>query len=408
MNILSPFASPYYILVKPVGASCNMACKYCYYLEKSLLYKEDRRHVISDRLLEQFIREYIGSQTQDTVLFTWHGGEALLLPVSFYEKIIRLQRRYAGGRHIENCIQTNGTMLDDEWCDFFARNHWLVGVSVDGPQELHDNYRRMRNGGPSFDRVMRGIGLLNKHGVEWNALAVVNDQNGGHPLEFYHFFKENNCRYIQFTPVVERIVRHADGRSLAAADDIAGEEVAGFSVSPGQWGNFICAIFDEWVRNDVGQYFIQLFDATLANWCGVPPGVCTMAVSCGHAGAMEYNGDVYSCDHFVFPQYKLGNLRDKGLPGMMMGERQRKFGMAKYAALPRQCKQCSWRFACNGECPKNRFCKTKDGEPGLNYLCEGYHRFFSHVAPYMDFMKNEYQEDRAPANVMHAIRKGLL
>ena len=404
-QVLTPFARPLYIMTKPAGSSCNLACEYCYYLEKKKLYKDasaDRRHVMSDDMLERFIKMYIESQSMPQILFSWHGGETLMRPLSFYKKVIELQKKYGGGLVIDNSIQTNGTLLTDEWCRFFKDNNWLVGVSVDGPQEFHDEYRRNNIGAPSFHKVMRGINLLKKHGVEWNALAVVNDFNADYPLDFYHFFKEIECRYIQFTPIVERIIPHTDGRTLASPMDAHDAPLADFSVSPAQWGEFLCTIFDEWVKNDVGQDFIQLFDSTLANWAGVQPGVCTMARTCGHAGVMEFNGDVYSCDHFVFPEYKLGNIREKTLVEMMYSDRQQKFGTDKYDSLPGQCRRCKYLFACNGECPKNRFTVTADGEPGLNYLCEGYFLFFEHVAPYMDFMKNELDNQRPPSNVMNA------
>ena len=406
MTTFAPFARPLYVMLKPAGALCNLACDYCYYLEKSKLYQDNPKHVMSDELLEKFIEEYINSQTSPNVLFTWHGGETLMRPLSFYQKAVELQRKYARGRQIDNCLQTNGTLLTDEWCRFLHDNQWLVGISIDGPQEFHDEYRKNKQGRPSFVKVMQGINLLKKHNVEWNAMAVVNDYNADYPLEFYHFFKELDCHYIQFAPIVERLAPHADGRHLAAVDEDSKEGLADFSVTPRQWGNFLCTIFDEWVRHDVGNYYIQLFDSTLANWVGEQPGVCTLAKTCGHAGVMEFNGDVYSCDHFVFPQYKLGNIYSKTLVEMMYGERQQKFGLAKRDSLPTQCKECPYLFACNGECPKNRFCKTKDGEPGLNYLCQGYYQFFDHAAPYMDFMKRELQAKRAPANVMEAIRKG--
>ncbi len=396
----APFAHPLYVMPKPAGPLCNLACEYCYYLEKANLYLESPQHVMSDELLEKFVREYIQAQTLPSVLFTWHGGEALMRPLSFYKKAVELQRRYAGGRTIDNCIQTNGTLLTDEWCQFFRENNWLVGISIDGPQEFHDEYRRNRQGRPSFVKVMRGIELLKKHGVEWNAMAVVNDFNASYPREFYHFFRQIGCHYLQFAPIVERILPHADGRHLASADDGSDARLAQFSVSPRQWGTFLCTLFDEWVKKDVGTIFVQLFDATLANWVGEQPGVCTLAPTCGHAGVMEFNGDVYACDHFVFPEYRLGNIYTQSLVEMMYGERQLKFGQAKRDSLPRQCRQCPWLFACNGECPKNRFCQTADGEPGLNYLCEGYRMFFAHVAPYMDFMKRELLAGRAPANVM--------
>ena len=406
MATLAPFAHPMYVMLKSVGAVCNLACDYCYYLEKSNLYKNDSRHVMSEELLEKFICEYIGAQTTREILFTWHGGETLMRPIAFYKKAIELQRKYAQGRMISNCIQTNGTLLNDEWCRFFHDNQWLVGISIDGPQEFHDEYRKDRQGRPSFRKVMNGIQLLKKHQVEWNAMAVVNDFNADYPLDFYHFFKELDCHYIQFAPIVERICRHDDGRHLAAVHE-GGQELADFSITPEQWGNFLCTIFDEWVRNDVGKYYIQLFDSTLANWVGEQPGVCSMARTCGHAGVMEYNGDVYSCDHFVFPEYKLGNIYEKTLVEMMYSKRQLQFGQDKHDKLPRQCKECTYLFACNGECPKNRFAQTADGEPGLNYLCKGYYQFFDHVAPYMDYMKREFMAQRAPANVMQAIQEGF-
>lgn len=400
MTTFAPFSRPLYIMAKPVGALCNLACDYCYYLEKSKLYPHHPVSLMSDELLEKFVEEYILSQTAPQVLFTWHGGETLMRPLAFYQKAMELQRKYAHGRMIDNCIQTNGTLLTDEWCRFFHENHWLVGVSIDGPQKYHDAYRKNRQGLPSFTQVMKGIELLNKYDVEWNAMAVVNRLNADAPLEFYHFFKQIECHYIQFAPIVERIVRHADGRHLAAVDESSEEGLAEFSVLPRQWGDFLCTLFDEWVRKDVGRYFVQLFDATLANWVGEQPGVCTLAPTCGQAGVMEFNGDVYSCDHFVFPQYKLGNIYSKSLVEMMYSERQMRFGQAKRTALPTQCVECPYLFACNGECPKNRFCMTKDGESGLNYLCKGYYQFFSHVAPYMDFMKGELLAQRAPANIM--------
>ncbi len=408
MTTFAPFARPLYIMLKPIGAHCNLACNYCYYLEKANLYHDIPRHVMTDEMLEIFTREYIQSQTMSQVLFTWHGGETLMRPLSFYKKAMELQKRYAGGRIIDNCIQTNGTLLTDEWCRFFKENNWLVGVSIDGPQEFHDEYRRTQQGLPSFIKVMKGIDLLNKHGVQWNAMAVVNDFNADYPLDFYHFFKQINCHYIQFSPIVERNIPHNDGRHLAHFKDSTDCPLTDFSVTPEQWGNFLCTIFDEWVRHDVGNYYIQLFDATLANWMDMEPGVCTLAKTCGHAAAMEFNGDVYSCDHFVFPEYKLGNIRTSSLVEMMYGERQNNFGQMKQKALPTQCKECEFLFACNGECPKNRFIHTATGEPGLNYLCSGYYKFFKHAAPYMDFMKKELMAERAPANIMESIKRSLI
>ena len=403
-NIANPFAKPLYVMLKPTGAHCNLACKYCYYLEKNKLYPTAQRHLMSDEMLEQFTREYIEAQTMNQVLFTWHGGEPLLRSIDFYRKALSLQQKYAGGRRIDNVIQTNGTLLTDEWCEFFAQNHWLVGISIDGPQPYHDHYRLTAAGKPSWKKVMQGIKLLKKHGVEWNAMAVVNAYNVNHPLEFYRFFKENGCQFLQFTPIVERLTRHEDGRTLASLADKDEISLSEASVTPEQWGYFLCAIFDEWVRKDVGKIFVEIFDCTLANWMGVSPGICAYSKECGHAGVMEHNGDVYSCDHFVFPEYKLGNIRDHSLIDMLYGEQQQEFSRLKHSSLPRQCKECDMEFACHGECPKNRFMKDKYGDSGLNYLCPGYYHYYQHVAPYMDYMKQELMAQRPPSNIMKVVQ----
>ena len=378
MATIAPFAKPLYVMAKPVGAACNLRCKYCYYLEKSKLYPH-KHNMMDDETLENFIKEYIESQTMPEILFTWHGGEPMLRPVSYYEKVIQLQQKYAAGRKISNSLQTNGTLITDEYAEFFFRNGWLIGISIDGPKEYHDAYRRSANGGPTFDEVMKSIEILNSHHVEWNAMAVVNRLNGSHPVEFYHFFKKMGCKFIQFTPVV-------DASRLG--------ELTEYSVQPKQWGEFLCGLFDEWVRKDVGEYFVQIFEATLANWCGVAPGVCSLARYCGHAGVLEHNGDLYSCDHFVYPEYKLGNIKEHSIMEMMYSDRQQKFGRDKFDTLPEQCKRCKWLFTCNGECPKNRLLKTKDGESGLNYLCEGYRMYFEHVAPFMERMRCEILSQR--------------
>ena len=403
-NIANPFAKPLYVMLKPAGAHCNLACKYCYYLEKTKLYPTAQRHLMSDEMLEQFTREYIEAQTMNQVLFTWHGGEPLLRSIDFYRKALSLQQKYAGSRRIDNVIQTNGTLLTDEWCEFFAQNHWLVGISIDGPQPDHDHYRLTAAGKPSWKKVMQGIKLLKKHGVEWNAMAVVNAYNANHPLEFYRFFKENGCQFLQFTPIVERQTRHEDGRTLASLADKNEIPLSEASVTPEQWGYFLSAIFDEWVRKDVGKIFVEIFDCTLANWMGVSPGICAYSKECGHAGVMEHNGDVYSCDHFVFPEYKLGNIRDHSLIDMLYGEQQQEFSRLKHSSLPRQCKECDMEFACHGECPKNRFMKDKYGDSGLNYLCPGYYHYYQHVAPYMDYMKQELMSQRPPSNIMKVVQ----
>jgi uncharacterized protein len=345
---------------------------------------------MSDDLLESFIEQYLNAQTMQEVMFTWHGGETLMRNRSFYQKALELQRKYGRGRQIANSIQTNGTLLTDDWCKFFKDNNFLVGISVDGPQHCHDVYRKTMDNRPSFYQVMRGLALLKKHDVEFNIMGVVNDYNVNFPLEFYNFFKSIDCRYIQFAGIVEKV----DG------------DFAPWNVPSEKWGDFLIAIFDEWVKQDVGTFFIQYFDSTLANWMGVSPGICIQAKTCGHAGVMEFNGDVYSCDHFVYPEYKLGNINNRTLTEMMYSDEQIKFGNDKYDKLPSQCKNCKYLFACNGECPKNRIIKTDSGEEGLNYLCKGYYKFFDHVAPYMDFMKNELDNQRSPMNVMDAVKNG--
>lgn len=403
-----PFSRPLYVMAKPAGSHCNLACRYCYYLEKGAYYGHaSGQHFMSDATLERYIREYIQTQTSPEVCFTWHGGEPLLRPLEFYRKAMRLQALYADGRQITNCLQTNGLLLTPDWCRFLHDEGWLVGLSIDGTQAMHDAYRLSRNGSPSWEKVMRAVELLDRYHVEWNAMATVHQGNADRPLEFYIFFRNTlGCRFLQFTPVVERErVGVSDGPRLAQVGD---EEcrLAPYSVLPHQWGNFLCTVFDEWVRHDVGYTFVQLFDATLAGWIGVQPGVCTYAEECGHAAVMEYNGDVYSCDHFVFPRHRLGNIHTHTLPQMLYGPQQTAFSRLKRDALPRQCRQCPWLKACHGECPRLRFLRTAEGEPGLNFLCAGYQRYFSHVAPYMDFMAQALRNDQPASIIMQALRNG--
>lgn len=404
LSTAAPFAHPLYVMLKPAGARCNLACSYCYYLDKASLYGNYPAPILSDELLERFIRQYIDAQTQREVLFVWHGGETMLRPLSFYQKALALQRKHAHGHVIDNCIQTNGTLLSDEWCRFLKDNNWLVGLSLDGTEWMHDAFRHDRGGHGTHERVMGAVERLNHHGVEWNAMAVVNRLNAQYPLQFYHFFKRIECRYIQFTPVVEPVGPLP--RFLEPGQEGRTPVLTAESVTPAQWGSFLCGLFDEWVRHDVGEYFIQLFDATLANWVGVEPGVCSMAAGCGNALAMEFNGDVYSCDHFVFPEFRLGNISTQPLTSLAYSERQNDFRRKK-GNLPRQCRDCEFQFACHGECPKNRLVATADGGT-LNYLCQGYRKFFAHAAPYMDFMAAEWRkDDGVPARVMQAVKQGL-
>ena len=408
LTTAAPFSHPVYILAKPAGAHCNLACEYCYYLEKKNLYPTPDKNVMGDDVLEKFIKEYIQIQTVPYVLFTWHGGEPLMRPLSFYKRAIELQKRYADGKQIDNALQTNATLITDKWADFLKENNFLVGVSIDGPEELHNIYRRTKRSLPSFRQVMKGIEILNRHGVEWNALAVVNNVNAKHPAAFYQFFKDIGCHYIQFTPVVERLKHQADGRWFANPDENTFDAMAQFSITPDDWGNFLCDIFDEWVRHDVGNTFVQIFDATLAGWVGVEPGVCTLAKTCGHSAAIESNGDIYVCDHYVFPEYLLGNIKEKPLASIVYSKEAMRFGQAKRTQLTQECKECLWLHACNGECPRLRFTTDKYGNPGHNYLCKGYKKYFAHVAPYMDYMKRQLQLQQPPSNVMQWIREGNL
>lgn len=391
-----PFGTPFSVTAKPAGAACNLRCKYCYYLEKDKFYKKGESHIMNGETLEHFIKEYIASQPTVNVTFNWHGGEALLRPIEYYRKIISLQTKYGAGREISNTIQTNGTLLNEEWCRFFKKYNWLVGLSIDGPRELHDKYRLSRKGTSSFDSVMHGIELLNKFNVEWNILATVNAANADYPVETYNFLKNLGTPFLQFTPVVERL--KSDGM-LSNQSESEGL-LADFSVTPEKWGKFMCEVFDQWVKTDVGTVYVQLFDATLANRMGMQPPVCTMAKECGDALALEFNGDVYSCDHFVFPAYKLGNIHRDPFWRMAMNSKQQRFGSAKYDTLPKKCLDCPHLWGCHGECPRNRFVVTDQPGKNLNYLCEGYRIFFEHVTPDIDFMKKELEAERPPANIM--------
>jgi uncharacterized protein len=391
-STITPFARPLYISVKPTGALCNLRCSYCYYLDKKNLYPDKKDFLLSDNLLEDFTKQYLQSQTLEEVMFTWHGGEPLLRGIDFYKKAIKLQKKYGRQLRIANSIQTNGTLLTDEWCRFLKENNFLIGISIDGTENQHNIYRRSAGGKPTFAKVVNGIDLLKKHRNDYNIMAVVHNYNVDYPLDFYNFFKNTDSRFIQFSPVVEI---STEGKLIPQ------------SVDSEKWGDFLIAIFNEWVRKDVGIFYIQYFDSALANWIGVPPGVCIFAETCGHAGAMEFNGDVYSCDHFVFPEYKLGNIRKQTLTGMMYSDKQFDFGASKRDALPSKCKNCKFLFACRGECPKNRIIKTETQESGLNYLCSGYYKFFKHIAPYMDFMKAELEAERPPSNIMYALKNGL-
>ncbi|MBR3989956.1 MAG: anaerobic sulfatase maturase [Bacteroidales bacterium] len=382
------------IMLKPAGSSCNLECRYCYYLDKAGLYG-GREPVMSEQMLETVVREYISANEVPEVTFNWHGGEPLLLGMDFYRKALALEEKYADGKTIHNTIQTNGILLDRPWAEFFRQHHFLVGISIDGPQDIHDKYRKDKGGAPSFDKVMRAVTLLQSSGVAFNTLSTINKASEGRGLEVYRFLKSIGSRYMQFMPVVEHV---KDGRIVDPAQ--AGAQLASWSVSALGFGRFLCDIFDEWVRGDVSRYFVGQFDAALASWCGVPPGICAFSETCGGNAVIEHNGDVYPCDHFVYPQYRLGNIAQRSIPEMMASEAQIRFGIDKRNALPQACLKCRWRFACNGECPKHRFNRTERGETGLSALCRGYQLFYSHIAPYMEVMKDLLSRGCSPAGVI--------
>lgn len=398
-----PSLSGFNLLTKPGGAVCNLDCSYCYYLEKEKLYGNTRNFQMSDETLEVFTRKYIHEQPGPEVTFVWQGGEPTLAGIDFFRKALSLQKKYGSGKVIHNSFQTNGVLLTDEWCSFFKDNNFLIGISIDGPEEIHDAYRINKGGTGTFAKVLQAIALLQKHGVEFNTLTVVNNLNAKRPLEVYNFLKQIGSRYIQFIPVVERISVNYSSTDLALVLPETKQEavLTPWSVPALEFGKFLIAVFNEWVKNDVGKYFIQTFDAALANEAGIPAGVCVFNERCGNALAIEHNGDIYSCDHFVYPEYKIGNIHSGSLKKTILQPQQQKFGNDKYDRLPEACKRCDVYRYCRGECPKNRFMRTSTGEDGLNYLCEGYKMFFRHARPYVEFMAGELRNNRPPANVMY-------
>ncbi|HOT92152.1 MAG TPA: anaerobic sulfatase maturase [Anaerolineae bacterium] len=385
----------FHVMVKPRGPVCNLNCAYCYYLPKEKLYPgSDFR--MPDAVLESFTRQYIAAQRVPEVTFGWQGGEPLLMGVDFFERAVALQEQYKRpGMRIINTLQTNGTLLDDAWGEFFKAHDFLIGLSLDGPQAMHDAYRRDKGGAPTWERVMRGRDILHKHGVEYNILCTVHQANADHPVEVYRFFRDVvGAQFIQFIPIVRRDneTGFQEGTTLTE-----------HSVTARQYGDFLSGVFDEWVRRDVGHVYVQIFDVALAAWMGQRPGLCVFEPTCGLGLALEHNGDLYACDHFVEPRYRLGNIMETPLVEMVASEAQWAFGQAKRDMLPRQCRDCEVRFICNGGCPKNRIAVTPDGEPGLNYLCEGYKAFFTHIEHPMRMMAEELRQRRAPANVMRRL-----
>jgi uncharacterized protein len=404
----------FYIMAKPVGPICNLNCTYCYYLHKKTLFGDKESWRMTVAVLERFIRQYIQYQQEPTVHFSWQGGEPTLLGLDYFKKIVHYQKIHCPPtKQITNSIQTNGTLLDDAWCQFLRQNNFLVGLSIDGPEDLHDAYRKDRKQRPTFMKVIHGVTLLKKHGVEFNTLSVLNRLNVQHPLQVYRFLRDElGSQYLQFIPCVElkdfaliSTQRWTKENPPKLGDACArpghpDSVVTDWSVDPDDYGNFLCTVFDEWIRRDVGKIFVRIFDTMLGLWMGMPSSSCDFAEICGKAMAFEHNGELYSCDHFVYPNYYLGSIRKKTLLTMALSEKQIRFGLNKKEALPQYCRQCEVKFACHGECPKNRLLRTPDGESGLNYLCSGLRKFMNHIEPWMRKMIAELKAGRSADNVM--------
>jgi uncharacterized protein len=404
-----------HVVAKPIGPVCNLDCEYCFYLEKRVLFGPDEKYRMSDEVLRAFIMNYITSQPTPVVEFVWQGGEPTLLGIDFFKRVIELQRPFSGTKTIMNSLQTNGTLLTEEWCAFLKKNGFMVGISLDGPKQVHDRYRRDKKGNGTFDQVMRGLRLLQKHKVDYNVLACVARETALRPLDVYHFFKREGVEFIQFSPVVERM---ADSSGKEIGLRLAGPVTSGrseeptsampWSVIPEEYGDFLIEIYEDWVRHDVGTIFVMNFEWALNAWIGNPSPVCIHGETCGRSVVIEHNGDVYACDHCVYPAYRLGNVMTERLSGMVEKSLQSGFGIAKETALPRWCRECDVLKACQGGCPKHRFEMSYYDEPGLHYLCEGYRKFFMHIRKYCHAM-TELLENGLPASrVMEAIKRPLL
>jgi uncharacterized protein len=404
-----------HVVAKPIGPVCNLNCEYCFYLEKQALFSPGEQYRMPDDVLAAFIANYIASQPTPLVEFVWQGGEPTLLGLDFFKRVVELQRPFAKQKSISNALQTNGTLLTDEWCAFLRKHHFMVGISIDGPQEIHDRYRLDRAGKGTFDQVMRGLRLLQKHKVEYNVLACVARETARRPLDVYNFFKTEGVEFIQFAPVVERMpdagsshygLRLAGPATLDKEDQQT--EVTPWTVIPEEYGDFLIAIYEAWVRHDVGKIFVMNFEWALNAWIGNPSPVCVHASRCGRSVVIEHNGDIFACDHCVYPQYRLGNIMTNQLPAMVEKSLQSGFGVVKETALPRWCRECDVLAACHGGCPKHRFKKTNYNEPGLQYLCKGYKKFFLHIRKYLSVMAQLLENGLPASRVMDAIKGPLV
>ena len=398
---------PFHLMAKPTSYQCNLDCDYCFYLEKEVFFnkraetkgKEKFTHM-SDEVLRAYTKQYIASQDTPVVDFTWQGGEPTTAGLDFFKQAIAYQKKFAGDKKITNSLQTNGVLLDNEWCKFLKEHNFLVGLSIDGPEELHDHYRVSQGGKPTFQRVVKAIECMKKHGVEFNTLTVVNDVNVKHPLEVYNFLKGIGSTFIQFIPVVEQMEVGVENPLLIFPKASSEKKLMPFTAQREEYGDFMVAVFDEWVRKDVGKIYVQMFDNALATWIGQPANLCIFREECGSALVVERNGDIYSCDHYVYPEYKLGNITDKNVHKVATQKAQDKFGKDK-ANVGDICEKCEYRFACNGGCPKHRIHPNADGT-SQNHWCPSYKKIFKHMDPYMKYMANELQNQRPPAYVMYA------
>lgn len=411
----SDIAAGIHVLAKPIGPVCDIKCEYCFYLEKRALFDRNEHYRMPDAVLAAYIKQYVEAQPTPVAEFVWHGGEPTLLGIDFFRKVIELQAPYRDHKEIRNTLQTNALSLDDAWCEFFKANDFFIGVSLDGPQDLHDRYRKDRHGKGTFERVMAGVRLLQTHGVEFNALACVGRETAYRPLDVYHFFKGAGINYLQFTPIVERLPdseTRAQGLWLASPASLSHQEpnteVTPWTVEPEAYGDFLIAIYEEWVRQDVGDTFVMNFEWALNTWLGEPSPVCIFSRQCGRAVAMEHNGNVYACDHYVYPEYQLGNVLTDDLGRMVEQSVAKGFGPHKDANLPRWCRECDVLSACWGGCPKHRFTTSPHGEPGLHYLCAGYKKFFRHIRKYQRAMASLLENDLPASYVMEAVKGPLV
>ena len=404
-----------HVVAKPIGPVCNLNCEYCFYLEKKALFAPNEQYRMSDDVLSTFIANYVTSQPTPIVEFVWQGGEPTLLGIDFFKKVIKLQKHFAGTKTITNSLQTNGTLLNDEWCSFLKQHNFMVGISIDGPKEIHDRYRKDGRGNGTFDQVMRGLKLLQQHKVEYNVMACVARETATQPLEVYRFFRNAGVEFVQFTPIVERL---SDERSAKqglrfAAPVVPGlqvqdTDVTPWTVIPEEYGDFLIAVYEEWVRHDVGKLFVMNFEWALNAWIGNPSPVCVHASTCGRSVVMEHNGDVFACDHCVYPHYRLGTVMNSRIDAMVEKSLQSGFGVTKETALTSKCKGCDVLASCQGGCPKHRFAKTDYDEPGLHYLCAGYKKFFSHIRKYLRVMTQLLENGLPASYVMQAIKGPLV